>query len=413
MIFSHRSLTHPARAIWALMLVAWNARLYVPVERAGAASTEVEAQLRFLHRALDEGAASRAQRLFPEGFVFSWALYGLTQAERGLALPAVAPARAEALAEARRALAILDSDEAKESFDPDLVPRYGAFYAGWTTWLRAKVVRLAGANATHAEKRHLDTDVERLVVALDQPRIPFLDSYAGRAWPGDSVVCLAALREAALDEAIGNGSDPFIKRWLAETRPWRDPRTGLLPHEIDTSTGRVVQGPRGTSAALMAAMLPLLDEEVGHAHYELFRRHFVVSRLGLPGVRELLPETPGAADEDSGPLLLGVSLSASAVAIAAARANGDATLADALARTADFVGATPSRPGEKQYLLGALPLADAFIVWSKATPMSATRAVASAASFPRPGWRLGVHAICALLALWPWRRAFRGWPPHV
>jgi hypothetical protein len=403
-----RILTITGRVVWAVMLFAWNARLYVPVERAGAASAEVEAELRFLHRALDDGAASRAQRLFPEGFVFSWALYGLTQAERGLALPAGAPARAEALAEARRALAVLDSDEAKESFDPNLVPRYGAFYAGWTTWLRAKVVRLAGGRAARpVESKRLFQDARALTDAWDRRRLPFLESYAGRAWPADNVVCLAALRE------VSGTPDGLAKWWLIETRPWRDARTRLFPHEIDTSTGRVVQGPRGTSAAFMAAMLPLLDEEVGHAHYELFRRDFIVSRLGLPGVREFLPETPGTADEDSGPLLLGVSLSASAVAIAAARANGDAELADALARTADFVGATPSRPGEKQYLLGALPLADAFIAWSKATPMSATHAVASAASLPRPGWRLGVHAICALLALWPWRRALRGWPPRV
>jgi hypothetical protein len=403
--FSHRSLTYMGRAIWAAMLVAWNVRLYVPVERAGAASAEVEAQLRFLHRALDDGAASRAQRLFPEGFVFSWALYGLTQAERGLALPAGAPARAEALSQARRALAILDSDEAKESFDPGLVPRYGAFYAGWTTWLRARVVRLAGSAATTAETWRLAGDVGALARALDGSRVPFLESYADRAWPADNVVCLAALSESSYDT--------LVKWWLTETRPWRDPRTGLFPHEIDTSTGKVVQGPRGTSAAFMAAMLPLLDEEVGHAQYRFFRRQFIVSRLGLPGVREFLPETPGTADEDSGPLLLGVSLSASAVAIAAARANGDATLADALARTADFVGATPSRPGEKQYLLGALPLADAFIAWSKARAMAATSAVAGAASFPRPGWQLGVHALSALAAFWPWRRALRGWPPRV
>jgi hypothetical protein len=408
MVLSHRSLTYAGRAIWAAMIVAWNVRLYVPLERTSAASTEVAAELRFLHRALDDGAASRAQRLFPEGFVFSWALYGLTQAERGLALPAGAPARAEALGEARRALAVLDSDEARESFDPDLVPRYGAFYAGWTTWLRARVVRLAGGSATPAEERRLADDAGALAAALSQARLPFLESYAGRAWPADNVVCLAALRETSSFE-----HGPFIRWWLNETRSWRDARTGLFPHEIDTSTGRVVQGPRGTSAAFMAAMLPLLDEKLGHAQYRLFRQQFVVSRLGLPGVREFLPETPGTADEDSGPLLLGVSLSASAVAIAAARANGDAALASALARTADFVGATPSRPGEKQHLLGLLPLADAFIAWSEARPIPATVPIASEASFPRPGWRLGAHAICALLALWPWRRALRGWPPHV
>jgi len=35
------------------------------------------AQLEFLERTLDRGAGERMQRHFPEGFVFTWALYGL------------------------------------------------------------------------------------------------------------------------------------------------------------------------------------------------------------------------------------------------------------------------------------------------------------------------------------------------
>jgi hypothetical protein len=394
------------------MLVVWNLRLYVPAHHDGAGSANVELQLRFLRRAVDAGAAHDAQRVFPEGFVFTWVLYGLAQAERGLSLPAAGAARADALAEARRALVALDSSDATEMFDAGLVPRYGAFYAGWTTWLRAQVVLMAGDGATAEERRRLAADARAVAAAFDASASPFLPSYPGQAWPADAVVCMVALR--AHDRALIPAFDATIASWTRKLRSHVDPRTGLLPHVYDAATGAPLEGPRGSSAALMAAMLPSLDEALAREQYRLFRRWFVVSRLGLPGVREYLPGVPGAGDDDSGPLLLGLSLSASAVGIAAARANGDAHLADALAGAAAFVGETPARPGERQYLLGLVPIADAFLAWAAATPMPApATATAAAPAVPGRCWRLPVHLGSLFAALWPWRRRIKGWPRHV
>jgi hypothetical protein len=318
--------------MWVALLVVWNLRLYLPTPDGGAASAGVEQQLRFLRRSIDADAPPAAQRVFPEGLVFVWVLYGLAEAERGLALPAGGAARADARAEARRALVALDSIDATASFDPRLVPRYGAFYAGWTTWLRAKVVLLAGASARAEERRRLSADARALAAAFERSPSPFLPSYPGQAWPADHVVCMVALR--AHDRVFGPTFDATIATWVGKVRARLDPRTGLLPHLTDAATGAPLEAPRGSSTALMAALLPSLDETLAREHYRLFQRWFIVSRLGLPGVREFLPGVRAVGDEDSGPLLLGVSLSASTVAIAAARANGDARLAEALSRTA-------------------------------------------------------------------------------
>ena len=46
--------------------------------------------------------------------------------------------------------------------------------------------------------------------------------------------------------------------------------------------------------------------------------------LGFGGAREYPPSSPGGGDVDSGPVILGLGVSASALALASARRNGDA-----------------------------------------------------------------------------------------
>jgi hypothetical protein len=408
-----RRFRYAARIAWAALLVTWNARLYLPLHGGGAASDDVGRQLRFVERALDAGAAREAQRHFPEGFVFTWAFYGLTEAERGLAAPPGSGVRAQALDEVRRALAAVDSEEGKQPFEPELDPPYGAFYMGWTTWLRAQAVVLAGgAAAAPDEARRLDADAHAIAAAYARAPTPFLPTYFGEAWPGDNVVCIAALR--AHDRVLPPAFGATIDAWLRAARSTTDPGTGLLPHRVSPRTGRTLEGARASSTALLLAVLPSLDPQLAREEYRQFRRLFVVSRLGLPAVREYPQGTTGPGDEDSGPLFYGISFSASAMAIAAARANGDEPLAEALCHAGDFIGATPSRPGEKQYLLGLVPTADAIIAWAKARPMPDRVApLAPDAPIPRTLWRLPVHLLSLFLVAWPWRRSIARWPLHV
>lgn len=67
----------------------------------------VDRQLSYLRAALDDGAGEDAQAMFPEGWFFAHALYGLARVETGLRQPA--EGRDEALREARWALARLES----------------------------------------------------------------------------------------------------------------------------------------------------------------------------------------------------------------------------------------------------------------------------------------------------------------
>lgn len=192
------------------------ARLYTPspLERDRAeVVADALPRLAFLRQALQAGAGERMQRLFPEGYFFTFALYGLTWVDVGMSDAARRP---EALAQARWALAELDSDVGRAPFSAQLTPPHGVFYVGWISWLRGGVVRLAGGPAeapVEAQRFFADTDALAAAFSeqLDRTGSPFLPAYPRQAWPVDSTVAVAALRLA--DHLAGQPAHaPLIER---------------------------------------------------------------------------------------------------------------------------------------------------------------------------------------------------------
>ena len=344
---------------------------------------DVTKQLAFLRGALDDGAGHDMQALFPEGYFFTHALTGLAWTD----LAATGHAdRQAAITNARWALERLDEPDGTAPFDRDLDPPYGVFHAGWSLLLRAQLAALDptatdAADATIAQADGLAAAVER---QLGSAESPFLTAYPGQSWPVDSVVAVAALRTA--DRATGGDHHELIERWRARAGRHLDPRTGLLPHRTEPGTAAILDGTRGTSQAIIQRLWPLIDPDGAPGAYERFRRQFVTTEAGLVGVREYPHGLDGPGDVDSGPLVLGVSASATAVMIGAARANGDPGLTEALRDEADVFGVPLDWRGERRYALGVVPVADAFVAWASATPPGSPQAVDPV----RPWWPTGL-----------------------
>jgi len=119
--------------------------------------------------------------------------------------------------------------------------------------------------------------------------------------------------------------------------------------------------------------MPELAPAEAKGEWTAYRKLFVVREAGLVGVREYPTGSSGGGDVDSGPLVLGVSLSASAVTLAAARANGDVALAETLDREAESFGIGLQWAGERRYALGQLPIGDAWLAWARRGPCGAGR----------------------------------------
>lgn len=209
-----------------------------------------------------------------------------------------------------------------------------------------------------------------------------------------------------------------IDRWLRGVRQRLDPRTGLLPHRADIDTSAPIEVARGSSQSIIQRFLIDIDPAFAAEQYLRFRDRYVVSPLRLgPAVREYPKGVEGPADVDSGPLPLGVSLSATVVTIGAAQVHGDAPLADALASYAELAGVPMDTLWSKRYALGLLPTGDAFLAWVK----TARPWVAPTPSSPPPSiswwWRLPLLALLAILAVAPWPptlvRRYRNRHAHV
>lgn len=356
----------------ALPVMAWLSGLVLPLPTASGASADAGRQLAFVDAALARGEAERMQRLFPEGYLFLWVLSGLAHVELGL--QAEGKERDGHREATLQALAALDSEAGRAPFSPSTDPPWGVFYVGWTTLLRARLAELGDRDP--ARLAALEASCMALAAAFRKNPSPFLSAYPGSSWPVDSVVAMAAL--AARDRALGPRYAEDIAAWLARAVRHLDPQTGLFPHQTDPETGAPIDGARGTSQTLILVFLPELDPALAAAHYAGFKERFVVTRLGLYGVAEYPPERLAEAeaagevlqgDVDSGPLILGLSMSASAVAIGTAKRNGDAALADALTHAAELAGVQWGLT-QKRALFGQLPVADAFLAWVKAMPPS-------------------------------------------
>jgi hypothetical protein len=314
-------------------------------------------QLAFLRAELEGGADVAAQKQFPEGYFFLNVLYGLTWVQVGIDDPARS---ADATAEVRWALERIASTDGTAPFDESLQPQYGVFYAGWTNWLRGGLIALGRSDA--ADRDRFTSESVEIATAFRTAETPFLAAYPGQAWPVDSVVAIASLR--LYDALVAPRFGQIAQNWVTTATTKLDPATGLLPHQAVPQ----VSGARGSSQTMIQRFLIDVDPAFARTQYEIFKDKFVT---GL-GVREYPKGTTGQGDVDSGPLVFGRSLSATVVAMGAARVHHD-PLADRLAREGELVGLPFSGLKTKRYLFGAMPIGDAFLAWStSARPLVST-----------------------------------------
>jgi hypothetical protein len=356
----------------ALLAIARVARAPDPAE-GGAARTAV-AQLAYLRPGL-EARADEMQALFPEGRVFTLALYGLTWVDVGRGA-SDKPTRARALAEARRALALAESPRSRQGYGPASGLPHGIFYEGWVTHLRAGTLHLGGGAARDTAFR---AACERLDAAF-RSRGPWLDSYEGMAWPADNAVGAASL--ASCGTLLHPRYAETAREWLRAALRRADPATGLIPHEAGSPL------PRGESAALMIRFLHEIDPGVAASQYAAFRRTFATRFAGLlPAVREYPRGVRGGGDVDSGPLILGVSAPASVVGVAAARMTGHHRAAADLRASPEVLGIPLQWGGRRSYAFGRLPVGDAFLAWVSVVRPWNTPEAAPVADTPYGGWR--------------------------
>lgn len=370
-------------SLLALVTMGASAVMGRPDEQARLARQAV-----FLDRALADGAAQDMQELFPEGEVFQIVLTALVDAAD----------ETRPIQERARVL-----DERIAALDqPSVAANFGTtesiFLRGWRLLVLVERLRLAPGAEIEARVRAESTGI---LADVEASSTGVLASYPDGYWPVDTVVAMAAVSRAHSQTRI-DGIDAVKKAWIEKLDAVRDPDNGLFVHRTNAD-GAAMDTARGSSQSIVQVFWPDIDPDGAPEQWRRFHNAFVDRQAGLVGVREYPRGDMRAGDIDSGPLVLGVSASASAVTLGAARRAGAVELARGLDQEAEVLGLGWDHGGGRSYAGGLLPVGDAFLAWSRAQPMAASAADVDGPAPRWWAWGIGVGTVGVLALVVAWR----------
>jgi len=169
----------------------------------------------------------------------------------------------------------------------------------------------------------LRDQVETFVRELDESRTGLLDDYPGQCYPGDVIAAIASVQRA--DQVLGTNHSAFVERALRGFVGINATRLGLPPYFADARTGRPLSDAQGCAISYFELTSPELWPQVAKTWYAIYDKHFWQHRITADGYREFANGTAHAdwrMDVDSGPVIAGHGVSASAFGAGAARKNG-------------------------------------------------------------------------------------------
>ncbi len=352
---------------------------------------DVYHQLLHLKNKLRQGAGEEMQRVFPEGFIFINVLYGLSWSDLIKHQPKSSNLYQEGIQEVSWAVKEIISPKAKSIFPTETPLKYGAFYRGWSNYLLGSKLKV------QAKKDRLTSDIElfqknclEISQALQASGSPYLETYSGQKWPADGIIAVSSLK--LHDQVFSNNHyEEQLSSWIKQIKLKLDDNTGLIPHSVDTRSDETIEGARGCSQSLILNFIKDIDSAFAFDQFAKYQEHFLDYRIGMPGVREYPKGIKGYGDIDSGPVIFDIGGAASIVGQRSmAQYRGWKTYRG-LRNSIESFGVGMTFNDQKFYLLGQLPMADAFIVWSNS--IETFERVPNEAEY----WRLKVHLLSFFL----------------
>ena len=393
-----------------LLFLSWiiflNCKLYHRPEFIACGQVEINAdvlnKLRFLETGMHQGEADRMQTYFPEGFVFMNALYGLSWCEVAKVAGHSSGLYREAHNEIRFSYSEINSDKGKKIFEKYMPIPYGVFYSGWNNYLLGK--KLSIENETERDSNEVNLYHEQsdaIAAALQNPETPFPESYQYAAWPSDVMVAVASL---ALEKEIGQPVHrKIIDKWLSDIKTRLD-TNGLIPHSVFYTDGKPKNLAEGNSQSLILNFLYDIDSSFARQQFNIYKSKFLTTRFGLPAIRQFPDGVDGSGDIDSGPVIFGIGGAASIVGLRTMTIFGEQKTAVGLRNSIEAFGFSSTSNGEKKYLFGKMPMADAFIVWANSAAITKSRMISTDGNWR---WKFQLYSLImvmlsgfALLKMW-------------
>jgi hypothetical protein len=319
---------------------------------------------RWVDGSLDEASFSTGSTRFDGEWLFgTYLMAGLGLGQMVRAHPELAPElvpRMDACIERLLAPAVrrFDRDAWHEDALDSLSGEHGhVAYLGYLNLL----LSLREAVAPDAQHAALHRDIsDALVRRFERSPGLLLPTYPGETYPVDNSLAIASL---ALHERTTHGRESeLVRRWTERCRKsFLDPRTGLLYQSMSEDGRTPIDRPRGSGTALAAYALAYADPGLSRDLGRAMQRELGGKVLGFSLMREYPRGVSGRGDIDSGPLILGYSISATGFGLGSCRSQGDAACFRRLYATLHLVGAPLETDRTFSFVSGG-PLADAIML---------------------------------------------------
>jgi hypothetical protein len=281
-----------------------------------AVSTQLERQFDDYLRSPQDYRAQveRSARAFPEGDLFPYIYPGLAYVNLGLQLP---EKKEHAAAQVRSLIDLVIPNVASRVWAggpllslPDY--RKHATYLGQLNLLLGAYRLISSDQRYLPLQRHLsDVLYQGLVANRGGP----LASYPEYTWPFDTIPVLLSL---ALDGRHSRTMSAHHLGWIRTegSNPW-----GLPYSQI---SGDRLRQPRGCDLSFRLCLLPHMDAQASGELYSRYASRFWIDHGIVSGFAEFAGGR-GQADIDSGPMILGIGMSATGMGVGAAIAAKDQT----------------------------------------------------------------------------------------
>jgi hypothetical protein len=211
-------------------------------------------------------------------------------------------------------------------------------------------------------------------------------------------MCVAMASVNNYNQLFKANYDTIIANWIGQVKAKVDPKTKLIPHQVNPDNAETLEGARGSSISLILKFIAEIDSNFALEQYAHYKTHFVTTTFGLPAISEYPKGEIGQGDIDSGPVILGVGFSGTIVSIGTFAALGANDLADRQYRTINTFGFGYKTANKKQYAFGMIPIADAFIAWGRSSGLNQVEKVPHAFKF----WRWKFHLISFSVVAFIW-----------
>jgi hypothetical protein len=217
--------------------------------------------------------------------------------------------------------------------------------------------RLVNPATKYAELN--DRITAHLIARVEASKGLLLESYPSETYPLDNCTVIAGV--ALHQRATGADHHDLIARWTERCRTkWTDPKTGLLFQAWERNQDKPCDAPRGSGTAFGLYFLSFADARLSREFYGSLCRSLDDGLMSFGAFREYPRGMSGHGDIDSGPVVFGLSLSATGFGIAGAKMFDDRDRFARLYSSAVLAGAPVESGDAIQFTTGG-PLGNALL----------------------------------------------------